>query len=140
MNVSKKVFLGFPLPQVHELTLVPLEFAPQQLGGKKIKMAAHQSDVLRVEILLREGGIYLDWDVLVVNSFDNLLHNNVVLGMEKVVPEYREVMGVAAILSRPGEPFLERWQKQMGDAFKEDCCTAVAASVSSASLWTACRS
>jgi hypothetical protein len=30
--------------------------------------------------------------VLVINSFDKLLHNNVVFAMEKLVPEYREVM------------------------------------------------
>jgi hypothetical protein len=44
---------------VPELVVVPIDDNPNNIGGKPIRMAAHQSDVLRLQVLLREGGIYL---------------------------------------------------------------------------------
>ena len=50
------------------LAAVPLEVvigAPSEMSwnGNELKHVAHQSDSWRLEILIREGGIYLDWCV-----------------------------------------------------------------------------
>ena len=97
---------------------------PIKLGSKLAKNAAHQSDILRLELLLQHGGIYMDWDVLVTHSFDPLLNHNVVFGKEKIVPDHHEVLGVAVIMSRSGEKFLDLWQKHMEDDFNPETCYA----------------
>src|ERR1700733_2560707 len=47
--------------------------APREIFGNRLAHAAHRSDVVRLELLLRHGGIYLDADVLVHRGFDELL-------------------------------------------------------------------
>ena len=47
------------------------------------KKYAFVSDVARVKALYDMGGIYLDTDVTVLQSFDKILDNNVVLGFEE---------------------------------------------------------
>lgn len=49
---------------------------------KKYKLWAFMSDYLRLWILNREGGIYMDTDVQVIKTFDDLLSNQMFLGYE----------------------------------------------------------
>lgn len=44
------------------------------------KKWAHLSDYARLDILYQYGGIYLDQDVEVIKSFDELLYNNLFIG------------------------------------------------------------
>lgn len=46
------------------------------------KLWAFASDYLRLYVLYRDGGIYLDTDVEVLNSFNDLLNNSFFVGME----------------------------------------------------------
>ena len=39
-----------------------------QIFGNPVKRFAHQADVLRLELLLQFGGVYLDLDVLLLRS------------------------------------------------------------------------
>jgi mannosyltransferase OCH1-like enzyme len=71
-----------------------------------------------------EGGIYLDWDVIVTRSFDSLLHNGVVFGAEKKVAPYQLGLGVAVMMSRPREPFMVRYNELMGKYFEPSKCYA----------------
>ena len=48
----------------------------------ELKLWAFVSDYLRLWILKEEGGIYLDTDVEVLKSFDDLLNNKVFMGYE----------------------------------------------------------
>ncbi|MBS6115842.1 glycosyltransferase family 32 protein [Thomasclavelia spiroformis] len=48
----------------------------------KAKKYAFVSDVARVKALYKMGGIYLDTDVMVYQSFDSILNNKCVLGFE----------------------------------------------------------
>lgn len=48
----------------------------------KYKLWAFMSDYLRLWILYREGGIYMDTDVQVLKTFDDLLHYPMFLGYE----------------------------------------------------------
>ncbi len=49
----------------------------------KSKKYAFLTDYVRLDIIHEEGGIYLDTDVEVIKSFDNLLTNKVFFGMEE---------------------------------------------------------
>lgn len=61
------------------------------------------SNYIRIKQLYETGGIYLDTDIEVVKSFDSLLHNSFVIGIED-----RFVCNGAVILSEPKHPFLKQ--------------------------------
>ncbi|WP_022776094.1 glycosyltransferase family 32 protein [Butyrivibrio sp. AE2015] len=49
----------------------------------KRKMWAFVSDYLRLKVLYEYGGIYFDTDVEVLKTFDSIINNNFVIGLEK---------------------------------------------------------
>lgn len=70
---------------------------------------AHLADLLRLDILEAEGGIYLDGDVFALRSFDSIRESprDVVLGYEG---GDRHGLCNAVILSRKQSSFLKRWR------------------------------
>lgn len=56
---------------------------PYTKDAYEAKKYAFVSDVARVYALLHYGGIYMDTDVEVLKSFDSILENRCVLGMEE---------------------------------------------------------
>lgn len=82
--------------------------APREVFGNPLLHVAHRADVVRLQVLLEQGGIYLDCDVFVHRDFDDLLGHDVVMGQEG---EGKSVDGLcnAVILARPGAAFLTRW-------------------------------
>lgn len=72
----------------------------------KYRLWAFVSDYLRLYILLREGGIYLDTDVEVIKSFNPLLESNAFMGYEKF--KGREHIGSSIIASEQGNPLIKR--------------------------------
>jgi mannosyltransferase OCH1-like enzyme len=69
----------------------------------KDKKWAFVSDYARLFALYNEGGIYLDTDMYVLKSFDNLLDYNFFLGMED-----DKFMNVAIFGSKKGSVFSEK--------------------------------
>jgi hypothetical protein len=55
---------------------------PNAIFGVKINRVQHKVDVLRLEILLAHGGIYLDLDTVCVRPFDRFISNKVVMGRQ----------------------------------------------------------
>ncbi len=55
---------------------------PQEVFGIPITYMVMKSDVLRLRILIAEGGTYQDLDIISLRSYDDLLDNPVVLGYE----------------------------------------------------------
>lgn len=82
--------------------------APHEIWGNPLLHVAHQADVVRLEKLLEMGGIYLDIDVFVHRSFDNLLGHSTVLGEQRVGGRVRGLCN-AVILAEADAPFLKRW-------------------------------
>lgn len=62
---------------------------------------AFVSDVARLHALINQGGIYLDTDVELLRSFDNILDNNAFVGFEG-----SRFIATAVIGSVPGNPIM----------------------------------
>jgi mannosyltransferase OCH1-like enzyme len=96
---------------------------------------AHKADILRLEILLEHGGIYLDIDTFVLRPFADrhtgldLMQYDTVLGMEARALEVAhgprsddemrpKGLCNAVIVARPGADFLQLWL-QSYDTFRD---------------------
>jgi hypothetical protein len=95
----------------HRVTLV--EYDRHTLNGPHGRHVdefslAHQADFLRLSILMREGGIYLDTDVYPLKSFTDLLNNprDIVMGHEG---GNRYGLCNAIVIARAGSQFLQKW-------------------------------
>lgn len=90
---------------------------PQWLGNRRLFAAAHQSDAWRVKSLVREGGFYFDWDLLLLRAPEDLRGEACVMALERPEEGFDEVLGVSAIGARPGSAFLEAWLEAMPAAY-----------------------
>ena len=71
------------------------------------------SDYFRFVVLYEYGGIYLDTDVEVYKSFDNLLDNRMFMGFI-----FDCLVGTAVIGSEKGNPILQEWKNILLNDFK----------------------
>src|SRR5690242_9005111 len=94
--------LSKPMIEVRRIT------APREIFGNPIMHFAHRADIVRLERLLHEGGIYLDADVFVHRDFDDLLGHQAILGRQ-LVDGGKPGLCNAVILAERGASFLERW-------------------------------
>lgn len=79
---------------------------------------AHHADFLRLEILLREGGIYADIDTLFLKPLPkDWFGRPFILGQEKPPPGATHSLCNAWIASEPGSAFCRRWLDGLQDAF-----------------------
>ena len=85
---------------------------PITIFGNPLYHIAHQSDVLRLEILKKYGGIYLDIDTICVRPFTPLLDNSFVIG-EQISPNGITIQGFcnAVLLAEPNNEFVNAWYK-----------------------------
>ncbi|MCX6550831.1 MAG: glycosyltransferase [Acidobacteria bacterium] len=91
------------------LTLHPV--APvREIYGNPITFPAHMADVIRLQMLQRYGGVYLDTDVICINPLEPLMRHACVMGMEPGTG-----LCNAVILAQPGCEFLHRWEQQYQD-------------------------
>lgn len=103
----------------HTITLVIHE--PHQTlrtsDGRVHKLRLpHQTDILRLQILHQEGGIYLDTDVYALQSFSPLLQSprDLLMGHEG---GNRSGIGNAVIVARPGSSFIAKWLAAYNESF-----------------------
>lgn len=76
----------------------------------RYKLWAFMSDYLRLWVLYREGGIYMDTDVQVIKSFNDLLCNPMFLGYE-----INNYIGTGIIGAEKSNPFI----KELLDFYSE---------------------
>ena len=88
---------------------------PTEIFDKAITQPAHQSDVIRLQVLIEEGGVYVDTDTIFVKDFSPLLDNKTVLGQQGV--NGAEGLCPAVILSQPNSKFLTQWLAGFRDSF-----------------------
>lgn len=89
---------------------------PTEIFGIPITQQAHKSDVLRLQILIEYGGIYVDTDTIFVKSFKSLLNNKFVLGQQGI--DGIEGLCPAVILSEVNSVFANQWLLGFNDSFK----------------------
>ncbi|KAJ1549693.1 hypothetical protein HK096_011034 [Nowakowskiella sp. JEL0078] len=94
-----------------------LESDVTEVFGNPVRRVAHMADVVRMQELMKTGGIYLDFDVIVLKSFDKLLHHDFVLGQEAD----GEYVGLAnaLMIGHKDSLFLKRWWQHYVD-FNDD--------------------
>ena len=85
--------------------------APHEVFGRPLVHPAHRADVVRLDKLLENGGIYLDADVMVHCDFDDLLNHRVVMG-ETSWRGGPKGLSNAVMLAEPEAPFLRRWREE----------------------------
>lgn len=77
---------------------------PTTVFSKPVNVKEHQSDVARMDVLIKYGGIYVDLDVIALRSFDSLLKYDVTIGAETP-----NLLGSGVILSKRNSTFLNMW-------------------------------
>lgn len=87
-----------------ELVLVK---APEFVFDRKLHHLAHKSDVLRLSILMEQGGIYIDMDVICKKPFTEFLSYDMVMGKQGRWRKMGLCNGV--ILANKDSEFLKLW-------------------------------
>jgi mannosyltransferase OCH1-like enzyme len=90
----------------------PMRFAYMQTAARNRKWA-NMSNFIRLYALYAEGGIYLDTDVEVLKSFDDLLHGPAFLGCETKDPRINN----AVFGAERGHPLLLRMMSALVCSF-----------------------
>lgn len=81
---------------------------PIEVDGVPLLNVAHMSDVLRLQILRSEGGVYADIDTMFLRSYDPLLNlAPVIVGDQGINGE--EGIGNAIIMAEPQAEFIVEW-------------------------------
>ena len=77
---------------------------PQQIFNQTIMHIYHKGDVAKMQILMEYGGIYLDYDVIVLRSLDELRRFPYTVGKEK-----GDKFNAGVILAHKDSLFLKLW-------------------------------
>ncbi|XP_071111010.1 uncharacterized protein [Haliotis cracherodii] len=80
---------------------------PRRLNNVTVKHRTHMSDIIRLQLLLANGGVYLDLDMVVLQSLDPLRVHDITLGLL----DNGTGMGNAFIAAKRHSPFITRWYK-----------------------------
>jgi len=73
-------------------------------GKPRPMKVQHKADILRMRIMMEEGGIYLDSDVIALKSFRELRNFSLVMGQED-----SNGLCNAVMLGRANTTFIQRW-------------------------------
>lgn len=108
---------------VKELCRMKLvEIPTHTVYGAELKHFAHRADIVRLNTLLEEGGIYFDIDVIIMKPFDDLRVDNpgMVMGEQLHPHDLQKAYGLcnAVMLSAPNSSFVKRWMTHYKD-FKD---------------------
>ncbi|KZS14694.1 Uncharacterized protein APZ42_020082 [Daphnia magna] len=109
------------------------EFYRNGLFNKSTTPLVHRSDAIRVALLWKNGGIYLDLDCIVMRPLDSL--NNTVGTVRDFIPNWIE-NGVMAF--NAGHPFLHFLMKSMILAFRPDNYLSLGPSALTEALFDFC--
>jgi hypothetical protein len=90
---------------------------PTQVGGVDIVWPQYISDVMRLQILLDWGGIYMDTDILTLQPVSELLTDRLVVSWET---ENSESISNALMISPQGNLFLSAWLDKMPEAMTNE--------------------
>lgn len=101
MPVGENFERARPMLTLRQVPLVTTVF------GQPVTHYAHKADVVRLEVLEKYGGIYLDLDLISLKPVDHLLDREFVMAQEGV--EGSIGLCNAMIMARPHSRFVQRW-------------------------------
>lgn len=83
---------------------------PDEIFGNKLYHVAHKADILRLNVLKENGGIYMDLDTICCRPFSGLLDNKFVIGRQG---KWRK-MGLcnAVMMSEKNSEFISIWMEE----------------------------
>lgn len=100
-------------------TNTPLDNLYSQTAYAK-RLWSKLSNLVRLQALYTEGGIYLDTDVEVIKNFSPLLHDECFVGFQQEEDVSGDWVNNAVIGAQPGHPFLKRCVDLTEQAFEEE--------------------
>jgi len=86
---------------------------PAEVGGVPLTYIQYKADVLRLQILQKLGGIYLDTDSLLLRPLTPLVGPEMVLARESP-----DSLAMSPIICKPGAEFIEKWLERIPDALE----------------------
>ena len=97
-----------------KIETVPLTYPMHPPGNESVFVSnkAHRSDFVRMSVLLKEGGVYLDTDAFPTKSLDELRIHNFTLAFDNIVNPDKNApkrLNNGVIFSVPNAPFLRIW-------------------------------
>lgn len=98
---------------------------PTHFHGVELKYYQYKADISRLEILIREGGIYLDIDVLSTRPITDLLKHSCVLGVDYAddpdTTDLNQIQSIAnaIIMCEPNHPFIVDWLWRTKDCLSD---------------------
>lgn len=94
---------------------------PQAVGRKTLKKRAHRADVLRLQILLEEGGAYMDIDTVSVRPYaSHAFGREFVIGLQAPEDPPRGRLCNAVMMAAPRCAFVRAWLDAYEAAFDPD--------------------
>ena len=90
----------------------PVEL-PTEIGGVPLEPIQYKADVLRLQILQKFGGIYLDTDTLLLKGLHPLMDKEMVLARES-----SDSLAMSPIICKPGADFINVWLQRIPAALE----------------------
>jgi len=91
-----------------QLELVQIE-PPKEIFGNPLLHVAHQTGVIRLQVLIEHGGIYMDVDTICKKPFTDLLNHKCVLAIQGTPEGNIEGLCDGVILAEKGSEFIQHW-------------------------------
>ncbi len=119
-----------PHLQIHIIDDMPAAFDTAKYvdsaEGRYIAAAnlsyAHEADFLRLQILLKHGGVYADMDTLFVQPYPERFYGHeFLIGEEASIPDRNGILRPslcnAVLFAKPHAHFAQEWLRRMGEVF-----------------------
>lgn len=94
--------------QVTVITLDDFDY----YGNARLYHYAHKADIIRMLVLKKSGGAYLDIDTLTRRSYEDLRHHDFVMGVQAAGSDSSSGLANAVMLGKPEAPFINRWLEE----------------------------
>jgi GR25 family glycosyltransferase involved in LPS biosynthesis len=106
-NVEPKNNAFWDKLKMHPRVTIECVDVPTHFDGYELGHFQYKADVVRLEVLYKYGGVYLDLDMLIVRDFSELFRN----GMDLYLSREGEGPGLinAFIAAKPNNEFLKIW-------------------------------
>jgi mannosyltransferase OCH1-like enzyme len=93
---------------------------PQTFDDFELKYFQYKADVVRLELLYNEGGIYLDIDMLILKNFDEIFKDGYDFYISKEGSEENSGLINAFLASKPKNEFLKIWLNSFKTGLRMD--------------------